>query len=434
MRGVLAAWILKRPISWAAMAFVALSVFVNIVVFSVTEGMISGFIDLVLRQVPDLTIRHLDDHGGSTDRWEEPDFRESVTALGIDGSLLWELKSPGLVRAIRGDRTTGGVIRGVSREGFSEVLNPIRDISRALTNFVDGAGPIPVILTERMSFEIGALPGDEVELFTNVPSPVASPVPRPRTGRAQGRVLAVCQLRSQLDSYSIFIPLKSMQRFMNRAGEDAELSEVHVRFAKRPGQLMEFESFLRALYGSENQLDDALARDRDRGAGRFDVRVPLKNMAMFSQTYVELKMVQAIVLFVIVLAACAIFLMIHLLMRSQVRTLGLLMAMGVSRMRMFGMVIGFGVAITLLGAAFGWSGGALFMAHIQDIHDWLIHEVLELPGGIFDVYGFNGFPSAYTPTLGFLISLSVVVLGGIAALLPAWFTSRLQPSEVLKNE
>jgi ABC-type lipoprotein release transport system permease subunit len=268
----------------------------------------------------------------------------------------------------------------------------------------------------------GISEGDLLELITLAPAPATHLVIHPRTKRLEARVAIVTYFHSFYDRNSVFMSLKDLQLFMNRSGEFAEITRISLKCR----DMLQIKPLARRLSRKFSSLRDE--------SGFFGLRIPFQDDSWIQQAYSEMTLVRLIVAFVIFLAACALFLMIHLLMKGKIKTLGLLMAMGVSPFRLFSMVMSYGFLLSVVGAGLGWICGRIFMAYIDPLHEWLVVGLMGMENGLFGIYGFESFPSAYSHSLGLFVSFCSVVLCVFSALLPAWSVSRLRAAEVLKME
>lgn len=427
MRVLLVAWLLKRPVAWASMLFVALAVFVNIVVFSVTEGMLEGFWKQARRQsAADLTITRRDASGALAQRWDASEFNELLTKLDLKAATGLELETAGLV-GTGGDRLQGALLRGVTAESF-HLLHTLRrkgqgEFPKVLAMGADKV--IPLVLPDGLARGLGLNVGDRVELYAVVPSPPSAMVEKPRTKKVEARVAHIAAFEGFEDKQSVFMPLVAMQAFLNHDPSEPVAGKA-----------------VAALDGADRE---ALAQELDRirsvidqesGAdGRWEVEAWTANMSWLGQVQYEMNMVRIVTLFILLLAICGIFLLVNMIMKHKVRTLGLLMAMGVAPMTIFRLVIGFAMGLGVIGSLAGWVGAWRFMVHIDAVHSWLMFDVLGSKTGLFDMYGiFENFPSAYSHPMALVLSLCAGFLCLLSAIIPAILAARLQPAEVLKSE
>ncbi|MGE4159724.1 MAG: ABC transporter permease [Planctomycetota bacterium] len=427
MRVLLVAWLLKRPVAWASMLFVALAVFVNIVVFSVTEGMLEGFWNQARRQsAADLTITRREASGALAQRWDASEFESILKKLDLKGATGLELETAGLV-GTGGDRMKGALLRGVTAEHFHLLHTLRRKVADDFPSVfaMEPGKAVPLVLPEGLARELGLAVGDKVEIYAVVPSPPSAMIEKPRTKKMEARVARIVSFEGYEDKQSVFMPLLAMQGFLNHDPSEPVAGKAVAALSGADRQALALEI---------DRIRSVI--DREAGSeGRWEVEAWTANMSWLGQVQYEMNMVRIVTLFILLLAACAIFLMVNLMMKSKVRTLGLLMAMGVGPLTIFRLVVGFAMGLSLLGSLAGWLGGWRFMAHIDAIHSWLMFDVLGSRAGLFDMYGiFESFPSAYSHSLALALSLSAGVLCLLSAIIPAILAARLQPAEVLKSE
>ena len=92
-----------------------------------------------------------------------------------------------------------------------------------------------------------------------------------------------------------------------------------------------------------------------------------------------------------------------------------------------------GMTVGLLGTAGGLGSALTVLAYRNDFRDWLsakLHVVIFPPS----IYEFDGIPAEIVPGDIAIICLSAFFICALAAFIPAWLASRLDPVKALRAE
>lgn len=117
---------------------------------------------------------------------------------------------------------------------------------------------------------------------------------------------------------------------------------------------------------------------------------------------------------------------------QKTKEIGLLKALGFSSRQIMASFVWVGWIQCMAGTLFGIATGLLVLVNLGNIVNMLAGFGTE----VFpkDIYGLEGLPWEFSYLDAALIAGSVMVFSTLAALLPAWWASRLQPAEALRHE
>jgi len=158
-------------------------------------------------------------------------------------------------------------------------------------------------------------------------------------------------------------------------------------------------------------------------------KILLPDVAMLN----DLVEVSLIIIMIIILAALGFGIVNTMLMvvLERVKELGMLMAIGMNKARVFSMIILESVLLCLTGAALGMTIGAIV---IQVFSKQGIDLTTFAQKGM-EAWGFNAVMYPTLPwTYYLLVTMMVVVTGLAASAYPAWKALKLNPADALRTE
>ncbi|TNF90144.1 MAG: lipoprotein-releasing ABC transporter permease subunit [Gammaproteobacteria bacterium] len=385
-------------ISFVAVAGLALSVAVLVVVVSVINGMERELKDRVFGMLPHLTLY------GREPIEPDSDAIATIAALpDVEGAVPL-IQQAGL--AAVSDRVTGVLITGIGDDygNVSDLYQYLEGGSGALQ-----AGAFEIFLGAGVAKTLGVGVGDRVSIV--LPSATVTPAglfPRQKRFLVQG----IVRSRSEID------------------GRAAYVHEADARRLLRLGQRVHgYQIRLTDLFGAESVARQAMSTLDDRNL------FPRSWMRTHGNLYHAIG-VQKTTMFVLLsfLVGVAAFNLISTLVmvvdqrRSDVailRTLG-----SDSRTVVWAFLL-LGTTLGLIGIAAGLAVGVLVSQLLPGFYLWLTDT---LAVDLMSQYFVNYLPVEVRLADLLGISVTALVLSMLSTLYPAWRAARLKPSEVLAHE
>ena len=310
-------------------------------------------------------------------------------------------------------QVTGAVVRGVRAEdvkGSALIAHNIKDGS--LKGYGEGEdGGEMILMGAGMSSRLSVAAGDSVSVVS--PSGASTPfgtTPR-RKDYTIGGVFNVGL--TQYDAAFIYMPLEQAQLLFGR-GDSVDLIEVNLDDADHI-----------------DALKPAIATAAGPGVVITDWRD--ENHAFFNALQVERGAMRIILMIVVAIAMLNIITGLIMLVKNKGRDVAILRTIGASRAAILRVFLMVGAAIGLSGAACGLLFGTLFCIYIDPIQTVVEH----LTGvSVFapETYFLPRLPAKVEPTEVALVLGWSILMSLVAAILPAWQASRLDPVEALRYE
>ncbi len=310
-------------------------------------------------------------------------------------------------------QVTGAIVRGMRAEdlrGASLISKNIKDGS--LKGYGEGEyGGDIVLIGSGMADRLSVRAGDTVSIVS--PSGAATAfgsTPRRKT-YTLGGVFNVGL--TQYDSAFIYMPLEQAQLLFGR-GDNVDLIEVNVDDADHIDAL---KPSIRAAAGGGVIITDW--RDENR--------------AFFNALQVERVAMRIILMIVVAIAMLNIISGLIMLVKNKGRDIAILRTMGASRAAVLRIFVMVGAAIGLSGAFCGLVFGTLFCVYIDPIQTFVEH----LTGvSVFapEAYFLPRLPARVEPSEVVMVIGWSILMSLVAAIMPAWQASRLDPVEALRYE
>jgi lipoprotein-releasing system permease protein len=190
-----------------------------------------------------------------------------------------------------------------------------------------------------------------------------------------------------------------------------------------------------AVRASDRYLADQVRDDLDRGLepGLVALTWMDMNKQLFDAIRMERSVMFFILLFIVLVAAFGIMNTLITVTVQKTREIGIMKALGAQTRQIIGVFLAQGVVVGLFGTLTGLAAGIALVQYRNPVRR-LIYSVTgydPFPAGI---YQFSEIPAEIVPQDVALICISAFVICSIAALIPAWFASRLDPVKALRYE
>lgn len=315
--------------------------------------------------------------------------------------------------AIGRGQIAGAMVRGIARgdlEATQIIASNIKQGSLRGFDTGDDGGDI-VLIGTRLADSLGVGVGDAVTLI----SPTGAATAFGNTPRQKdytiGGLFSVGM--SEYDQAFIYMPLRQAQLFFGR-NQAVDVIEIHL---DNPDLATTFLAKIRSA----------------AGPGAFVSDWTDKNQSYFNALKVERNTMRLILMMLVAIAALNIISGLVMLVKNKSRDIAILRTIGASRgsiLRIFFMA---GAAIGVSGTLAGLLLGVLFCTYISEIQQ-IVEWVTGTAVFSADVYFLSHVPAKieWREVLG--IAGWSVQMSFAATLLPAWWASRLDPVEALRNE
>jgi len=157
------------------------------------------------------------------------------------------------------------------------------------------------------------------------------------------------------------------------------------------------------------------------------------NKQLFDAIAMERHVMFFLLMFIILVAAFGIMNTLITITVQKTREIGVLKALGARTWQIISVFLIQGMVVGIIGVASGLLLGMTLIRWRNEVSQWLAST---LGVEIFprSVYQFNEIPAQVVPADVALICVSAFVICSLAALIPAWIASRLDPVKALRCE
>ena len=158
-----------------------------------------------------------------------------------------------------------------------------------------------------------------------------------------------------------------------------------------------------------------------------------QNKDRFGAIAVERKVMFFILMFIIIVAAFGIMSTLITVTVQKTREIGVMKALGATTTQIIWVFLAQGMFVGFMGNISGVALALLAIRYRNDFKEWLANTLhIELfPPTIYD---FAQIPAVVVPHDVAVICISAFFICSLAALIPAWFASRLDPVKALRYE
>ena len=442
-------YLIKRKISYFAVAAVALCVFVVFVVITVLSGLTEEFKNSTHLSVGDCVV--------ST---------KSLVGFGYYGEFIKELKGADFVEAacpvIKNYAIVDSTIESGSQGYISSSYVEVMGVDAALYGRVTGFGQWLFYHKGDFggAFEVsydpdlpGCIPGVGL-LFSrdsqgsyNVPAELSrlklevSCVPLTAKGAlakaGAGEVNTKTFYYSdtfqsglaRIDGGLIYLPFEDAQRLCGMAASPKRANAIHIKF--KPGvALQKGCEQVKGLWGRFVEQ----ARDRPQASLLDGVMVQSwKNYSRSFIAAVETERTMMMIIFgmIGVITVFIVFVVLYMIVSHKAKDIGILKSIGASNRNVMLLFLYFAFLVGSVGSVIGAVGGWQFLVRINRIEDWLFeHFGFQLWDR--QLYAIGDIPN----NIDFEVLATVIILAIVACLaggfLPSRQAARLKPIESLQ--
>ncbi|MEQ9455449.1 MAG: FtsX-like permease family protein [Phycisphaeraceae bacterium] len=147
----------------------------------------------------------------------------------------------------------------------------------------------------------------------------------------------------------------------------------------------------------------------------------------------EKGMVTFLFVIISIVAVVMVAVTFYMTVLSNIRDIGVIRAVGASRLGILNIFLGYGLAIGTVGAALGFALGASIVINLNEIQD-VIYALSGWRMWDPQTYFFDSIPNKINPAETLAIVLGAVLSSVVGAALPAIMAARLDPVEALRHE
>jgi len=385
---------------------VTLGVMVLILVTSVMAGFQRELREKVMGFLAHIEVTNF----GVLEQWQEviADVEKTpgvvAAAPFVNGPVLMEVNN----------RALTPIVRGIDPEREERVTALARKLV-AGEFLVEGEG---AVIGERMAMENGLQVGDRL----NVLSPWH--LAQMRRAHEEGREVAL--LPTELVVTGIFST--GMYEY------DARFILVGLEMGQELYGLGE------GVHGIAVRVENPLRADVVSSDLTWALPPPLRamtwrdqNPTLFAAVAQEQVVMFFLLFFIVIVAALGLMSTLITVTVQKTREIGVLCSLGATRGQIMCIFVGYGLVVGVLGSVLGVVLGLLLVNFRNPVAEWL-GRVTGREIFPAEIYGFNMIPAVLDPAGVATIGFSALGLCVLAALLPAWTASRVQPAEALRYE
>ena len=390
-------------IGWVAIAGLALSVAVLVVVLSVVNGFERELRERVFGVLP---------HAGL---WGDQPFVPSTlqaSQLTASPGVLGAVPIvQGSALAVAGDQVQSLLLTGAEPAAYRRVsgMEPFLEAAGTATLDALEPGGFGVILGARLAARLGVGVGDPVRLMLPLGSlTLAGMLPRQK----RFRVVALLRSGSELDARAAFIHLADAQRLFRLGGQVhgyqlrlADLDAANALAGQAVRRLGEDRFFARTWQHSHGNLHRAI------GAQKATLFVLLA--------------------FLVGVAAFNLISTLIMTVEQRGADIAILKTMGAASAPLIGCFVLLGALIGVVGILIGVACGTAVAAGLPAVFAW-VNDGLNLD--LMSQYFISYLPVAIWPSDLARIATVSFTLCVACTLYPAWRAARLLPSRVLAHE
>ncbi len=231
------------------------------------------------------------------------------------------------------------------------------------------------------------------------------------------------------DGHTIYLSFEAAQALCGMNVGLKRVNAIHIKF--KPGVKLGFgcdrvrglwEDFVKTKAGAKeaNLLEN--------------VRVQTwKTYSRLFVAAVETEQTMMIVIFgmIGIITVFVVFVVFYMIVSHKSKDIGILKSVGASNGNVLVLFLGFAFLVGLLGSVIGALGGWQFLAHINQIEDWLFRH-FEFQLWDRKLYAIGDIPNAIDLKVLAGIIVSAVFACFIGALVPSWQAAKLEPVETLQ--
>jgi len=238
-----------------------------------------------------------------------------------------------------------------------------------------------------------------------------------------------------IDTLNVYLPFDYMKMLTGTPGPDGKIRchAVFQIYGKSGANSKKVISQVEQVWRKYARENLSWPKEWVNGVGIFESSQHPNVKILTHEIYKQLVIMQVIMGLICIVAALLVFVILFMMVMQKKRDMGIIRAVGASRMAIAGIFLSYGCAIGSVGALFGLALGIWATRNISLIES-ILAKLLGFKIWKSGVYMFSEIPNqVHWPSVAWIMAAGIAsaVLG---AALPAIRSARLQPVESLRYE
>ncbi len=436
-------YFLKKHITYLAVAAVALSVFIVVVVMTVMNGLVTEFKDKNHDFVGDCIVSTDSLVGFSyyadfADELDKTDFVEAVSTV-VNGFGL--LSQPGT------DQNIGIQIMGVELDSFCEATSFGRTLyyhkdnpTSAFTPIYKTDGPGCIVGIDLISgrrdgsgsyYHDSESPRIEL-MITCFPLTAKGALAKAATDLVNSSTVYYSDDSHtglvKIDARMVYLDFEYAQKLFGMSGSTPRASAIHIKFAEG----VNLKTGVNKVAGMWDGFVGAHESQRNANLLKNVTVQSWLNYRRSSIAPMEKEQTMLILLFAMlgIITVFIIFVVFYMIISHKTKDIGILRSVGVSRASVVQVFLSFAVLVGVCGVGVGVAGGCAFLSRINNMEDWLYER---FGWQLWDrtVYAIGDIPNNVEWEVLAIIAASAILAVLAGAYLPTAHAAARRPVEVL---
>ena len=224
---------------------------------------------------------------------------------------------------------------------------------------------------------------------------------------------------AEYDDTMVFVPIEKLQTLRKMIADNGTKMATHLLIKAKPGVKIE-------------DLRDRLANSEEFPEQLYAIETWKDQQATTLAAVATEQAILNVLLFIsIAVAGFGILAIFFMIVVEKTRDVGILKSLGASGTGIMQVFLFYGLTLGLIGAGLGLALGFWFVAHIQNVADFLSrvmgHEVFDPT-----IYMFQRVPAIIEPSTVVWIVIGALFIAVSSSVLPAIRAARLKPVDALR--
>jgi lipoprotein-releasing system permease protein len=433
-------YMLRRPIVWLAIVTIAVSVFIQLVVMTIMDGLIRDFADKNHALVGDCVIT-------SSSLTGFPYYAELINELEANSQITAAapvIHASALLSMDDGDWTQAIDLIGIKPEsycavtGFCDSLYK-KSYSGSVFEHPHGQGPGCIRGISMMNAKSGSGTYNHsldypIKLeISGFPLTWKGTLANEATGLINSQTFYVANDSDTgvplVDDFTVYVPFEQAEKICGMDTSVARVNRIFIKF-ERDILLDDGVNTVRGIFErfvgghADSQFAELFEQVQVKS---WKVHL-VENIAPMEK---ERTMLTALFTLLGLLNVFVVFIVFYIIVNSKHKDIGILRSFGVSRLSLMVMFTSFSAAIGITGASLGWLGGWAFLRYINELENWLFTNY---GWQLWDrsIYAIGLIPNQLNTNVLFWIIFGALTASILGCLGPAHQAVKQNPVNVLR--